>query len=115
MLLNVARTAVSVVLPSKLSSDTSSTDAITRNTYRMRYVLTERMLSREMGLPSICMTLTVCGWSRRWISARAARKRIMSRETFRPPPVDPAHAPMIIKNTKITRDSSGQRLKSTVP
>ncbi len=37
------------------------------------------------------------------------------RETLKPPPVEPAHAPMTIKKHRITRLNSGHRLKSTVP
>ena len=39
---------------------------------------------------------------------------MMTRETLRPPPVDPAQAPMTMSSTRVCLENSGQRLKSTV-
>ena len=47
-------------------------------------------------------------------STCAARIKITRRETLRPPPVEPADAPTIIRNARITRENSGQRSKFSV-
>ena len=85
------------------------------STYKMRYPLTARTVSCPTGLPSMRMTLTVRGRMSLRTSTCAARTRITSRETFRPPPVEPADAPTIMRNTRITRENSGQRSKFSVP
>ena len=113
MLLNVARTAVSVVLPSKLSSDTSSTDAITRNrAYKRGTMLTERMLSREMLAVHL---LTLDGADGADDGSRAAAEednepRDLQAAAGRPG----ARADDHQKHQNHARQP-GQRLKSTVP
>jgi len=47
-------------------------------------------------------------------SLRIALKRISTRETFIPPPVLPAQAPIIISNSRIVFDNCGHMLKSVV-
>ncbi len=60
-------------------------------------MLTARTVSPETGLPSTVMTFTVCGCRILRSSALAARIRMTTRETFSPPPVDPALAPTIMR------------------
>ena len=78
-------------------------------------MLTARTVSPETGLPSTVMTFTVCGCRILRSSALAARIRMTTRETFSPPPVDPALAPTIMRSTRITRENSGHRSKFSVP
>ena len=61
------------------------------------------------------LTFTVCGCRILRSSALAARIRMTTRETFSPPPVDPALAPTIMRSTRITRENSGHRSKFSVP
>ena len=77
-------------------------------------MLTPRWTSLPRALPSQRTAVTRRGWTRRLISRRMVRSRIMARDTFRPPAVDPAQPPINISANKIARDSPGQTLKSAV-
>ena len=66
------------------------------------------------ALPSNQTRFTREGRISRFSSAWQDFSRMMIRETFIPPPVEPAHPPMNISSTRIQRESSGHRSKSQV-
>lgn len=77
-------------------------------------MLTPRWTSLLRALPSQRTAVTRRGWTRRFTSRRMVRSRIMARDTFRPPAVDPAQPPMNSRANRMARDSPGHRSKSAV-
>ena len=65
-------------------------------------------------LSSDLTTLTDFGWSSLRRFRFAVLISISTRETLKPPPVEPAHAPINISSISITFENSGQASKSAV-
>ena len=66
------------------------------------------------GFLSSLTVITALGVMIFLISAKKDFTRISPRETLKPPPVEPAQAPMIMSSTSVCLENSGQKLKSTV-
>ena len=114
MLLRQANTEDRVVSTPSPFQPTSRQEDARMNTYAVIYRLRPCSVRSETVLPSIFTSATARGL--RSFFPPASRDFIIStnRETLMPPPVDPAHAPTIIRIISTQRENSGQRLKSTV-
>ena len=80
----------------RLLTDTNKTEMANRAIYRMKYPLVVRTVSSSIVLPSILILLTELGRTRLLSVLDAVLAIISIREIFRPPPVEPAQAPINI-------------------
>ena len=114
MLFSVAATAVKFVVISKLSHDTINTENENKTMYAIMNIFTDRSVGSSIICPSICTFFIVRGWRILDISPNIDFTIMTIRDTFIPPPVLPAHAPMNIRSTRICLENSGNKLKSVV-
>ena len=80
----------------RLLTDTKRTEIANNAIYRMKYPLVVRTVSSSIVLPSILILLTELGRTRLLSVLDAVLAIISIREIFRPPPVEPAQAPINI-------------------
>ena len=111
-LLMVAATAEKLVVKSYPSMETASTDNPKITKKATKKAFSERTTSCSTTFLSSVIFFTCFGWMMWPISLVVLRIYINQRETFIPPPVLPAHAPINISHTSTVLDSVGHRLKS---
>lgn len=81
----------------RLLTDTKITEIANNAIYSIKYPFVVRTVSSSIVLPSILMLLTELGRTRLRSVLDAVLAMISIREIFRPPPVEPAQAPINIR------------------
>ena len=106
-LLKQVATAPNVDVKSIFCKDTNRSEKPKSKKYKTQYTWILANVARDKYLPSKWTEVTLWGWIICFISAIALFTPIIRRETFMPPPVEPAQAPINISRTRMVCENKG--------